>query len=971
MRVLLRTVLALSIIISLVLTGLPALAAGQIHQAGSRTAVRAPGDPVTVGLTSSPVGHAVSGQPVTFTASVSSPEDVITGTVDFLAGATIIAQDVPLVDKSAVFTTDDLPVGEHTITAVYSGDENNDGSQSEPLLFTVDSPAPANRIVITIDHTKIDQNLTHFPVLIHLSRSSGLNHADVTEIFDELGNNFKKIIVTAQDDRTQLYVDVEVWDSSHEEAWLWVSRSGWTISGAHDTTLYLYYDAGLPDNNEFVGQSGSAPARQVWDSSFLAVYHMTDGADSGHIYDSTGNRNDGQKVGGSGGPQEAAGSAGRSQLFNGVDDYIDIGAECAGVTGDLTLEAFFNSTLSGPPAKALISGRYGSDHTLPYELALATSNTPYLRLGGGTGDFTIEAWRPNPLNEWSYVFGLVSGSTMYCGMNTDSPGSLEFSGTRQTGPTITLGMSGAGTYKPFSGRIDEIRLSTTARSPAWIYATNYTLKDQLLSLGEPVPEYTLTIAVSGEGTVSPGMGSYTFTAGTEVRLTAAPAAGWYFQSWEGDYHGVSSTATIVMDKNKNVVAHFTAGLYKLTVLRTGKGEVTVNPVQSHYSPGDVVELVATPEKNWTFSRWTDVDEEDENTAVVVMNSDRTVRATFVSNSPPSPPPVFGGGWMPPPQTVVYLIGFDAVGTLVLDSTGALTGGVQLRTGDGQGSLVIPPGTRLRETGGDNLKLISAVPISTLPAPSEDLALIKGYVLGPDGAIFDPALTLTINYADIALPVGGNEADMYLAYYDGRQWVPLDSRVDTESRTVSAQISHFSQYALLMEVTPLSPPSFSVESLIVNPSEITVGNPVEVLAVVKNSGDMAGSFAVVLKINGQAEDSRIISLEARQTREVPFQVNKSEPGEYRASIEGVECRFVVLVPESSAGAGHPRTEPPAATNVPVPEVANQATQAPGTDPVSEQRDNSQPSGTILAAIAVLILLILGILTAMVMTIRRRR
>lgn len=42
------------------------------------------------------------------------------------------------------------------------------------------------RIQLTIDSSKVDEDLTDFPVLIHLSDSSGITSADVTSVFDEL-----------------------------------------------------------------------------------------------------------------------------------------------------------------------------------------------------------------------------------------------------------------------------------------------------------------------------------------------------------------------------------------------------------------------------------------------------------------------------------------------------------------------------------------------------------------------------------------------------------------------------------------------------------------------------------------------------------------------------------------------------------------------------------------------------------------
>lgn len=125
--------------------------------------------------------------------------------------------------------------------------------------------SPFNRIRIVIDHTKVDSSLSWFPCMIRISSSCGSSSQDMTRVFDELGANKLKIAVTSDDGVTQLYVEIEKWDNVGEEAILWVSKSGWTISNTADTVIYLYYDSAHADNNSFVGVTGAAPAQAVWD----------------------------------------------------------------------------------------------------------------------------------------------------------------------------------------------------------------------------------------------------------------------------------------------------------------------------------------------------------------------------------------------------------------------------------------------------------------------------------------------------------------------------------------------------------------------------------------------------------------------------------------------------------------------------------------------------------------------------------
>jgi len=46
--------------------------------------------------------------------------------------------------------------------------------------------------VATIDPSLIDEDLSNFPVLLHLSAVAGVNCTDVTDIFDEVGDSYLK-----------------------------------------------------------------------------------------------------------------------------------------------------------------------------------------------------------------------------------------------------------------------------------------------------------------------------------------------------------------------------------------------------------------------------------------------------------------------------------------------------------------------------------------------------------------------------------------------------------------------------------------------------------------------------------------------------------------------------------------------------------------------------------------------------------
>ena len=96
----------------------------------------------------------VTGSSVTYTANVATAVvGTPTGSIQFLSGATVLST-VPLTGLTAAYTTNTLPIGSNSITAIYQGDTNFSASTS-PVSAIVVTGAPdfsvtANPSAITI-----------------------------------------------------------------------------------------------------------------------------------------------------------------------------------------------------------------------------------------------------------------------------------------------------------------------------------------------------------------------------------------------------------------------------------------------------------------------------------------------------------------------------------------------------------------------------------------------------------------------------------------------------------------------------------------------------------------------------------------------------------------------------------------------------------------------------------------------------
>ena len=95
---------------------------------------------------------------------------------------------------------------------------------------------------------------------------------------------------------------------------------------------------------------------------------------------------------------------------------------------------------------------------------------------------------------------------------------------------------------------------------------------------------------------------------------------------------------------------------------------------------------------------------------------------------------------------------------------------------------------------------------------------------------------------------------------------------------------------------LSPAQMSLQYLSVNPQQTIAGQPVTITTNVVNTGYEAGIYNVTLKINGQVEQSRMVSVGPQGTQPVKFTITKAQPGIYVVNIGDQKSSFVV------AGAG---------------------------------------------------------------------
>jgi len=100
---------------------------------------------------------------------------------------------------------------------------------------------------------------------------------------------------------------------------------------------------------------------------------------------------------------------------------------------------------------------------------------------------------------------------------------------------------------------------------------------------------------------------------------------------------------------------------------------------------------------------------------------------------------------------------------------------------------------------------------------------------------------------------------------------------------------------------LSPSRMSVQYLSINPEQATANQPVTITTNVVNTGDEAGNYNVVLKINGQVEQTRMVSIGPQGTQPIKFTIIKTQLGTYIVDVGGQKGSFTVIGAGGSSAA----------------------------------------------------------------------
>ncbi|MGD8813539.1 MAG: DUF2341 domain-containing protein, partial [Anaerolineales bacterium] len=312
---------------------------------------------------------------------------------------------------------------------------------------------------ITIYSSKVDSDLTNFPVLINLSSDAQLAASAQSDGGD--------ILFTLGDGTTKLDHEIEVFTSGTGELVAWVEVPD--LSSTVNTILYMYYgNATVADQWNISG---------TWNSDFRAVWHLKEDPTETppQFLDSTSNPNDGtaQPVG-----QEPTQTTAKIDGGLQFDDTNERHVTAADHTSlklatNITISAWVKTSDTESDV-GLIVNKWGiANENRNYWLGKFDASTLAFYVDD-TQNVTTDLSLINGDGEFHLVTGVadVTNSLLRIYVDGDQKNTAAYDGTSLTGTSdLHIGSGSGQIEQEWDGIIDEVRVVGEALPGDWIKAS--------------------------------------------------------------------------------------------------------------------------------------------------------------------------------------------------------------------------------------------------------------------------------------------------------------------------------------------------------------------------------------------------------------------------------------------------------------------------------------------------------------------
>ena len=341
------------------------------------------------------------------------------------------------------------------------GDGDSDAGDNNSWTVTTTTFTPwydANwnyRKETVLDGSKFCTTVSSFPVLVKITGDPDLQANARADGFD--------ILFTADDGVTKLPHEIESFNKTTGDLIAWVKVD---ITAGISQSIYMYY-----------GNSGAADQQDnanLWGTDYRGVWHLNDATGAANP-DSSGNGNNGTPISSAELPAAAAGKISGALDFNvaGTRAMVAIPADPS-----LDMSLYSNWTISAWVKPTSYAGT-------KYPGIFAHRSAVYMGLSQqeAGADGRVELWVNNVnaqhstnitnFNDWNHVAIVRDPVTTRVYLNGVEDGSWPSDTVTFSGQTSSIGSSDVDPVgeNDFRGLIDEVRVSNTIRSAAWMQAS--------------------------------------------------------------------------------------------------------------------------------------------------------------------------------------------------------------------------------------------------------------------------------------------------------------------------------------------------------------------------------------------------------------------------------------------------------------------------------------------------------------------
>ena len=307
------------------------------------------------------------------------------------------------------------------------------------------------RKLIFINHSQVDSDLNSFPILVNITDT------DLRDDAQDDGDDISFVICDGFN--IQLNHEIEYYDNTSGKLVAWVNVT--SISSSRSTAIYMYYgNSGCSSQENITG---------VWDANYTMVQHLNES--SGTLFDSTNNDNDGYNIGAE--YTATAKIAGGYDFADTQKDYINISDNPSlNITKSLTISTWIKTSALSQQARIVTKGK-AANNAYILNACLNSNDKPYFSIWDEGVKQSANSNYVITDNVWHYVVGTFNGSQIEIYIDSELNNTAEYIGdidTVSTNLAIPCYEQAPSNY--FEGIIDEVRISNTARSTAWI-STSY------------------------------------------------------------------------------------------------------------------------------------------------------------------------------------------------------------------------------------------------------------------------------------------------------------------------------------------------------------------------------------------------------------------------------------------------------------------------------------------------------------------